>query len=108
MRKLKGNDLKNRIQNKFFIRLGLYVFSDFKTLIIRQIKIDSRYKKKEVSIQDKDLLERYSKNYRGKDHFRKNILPRVKDSDKFKGFAIIDTNNSEIAYLSWIDFNEIY
>ena len=106
IKKLKDRDLINRIQNKFFIRIGLFVSSGIESEI-KPRKIERNYIKKEIQIKDEILLKEYASKYRGQYHYQKNILPRLQQETRFKGFAVIDQITNEIAYLSWIDFKNI-
>lgn len=101
--KIKDKDLINRLQNKFFIKIGLFISSNIEhNSKIR--KLDNNYIKKEVDINDEELLKEYSAKHRGQYHYIKNILPRLQQENRFKGFAVIDLINNKIAYLSWIGF----
>lgn len=53
------------------------------------------------------LLEDYSNNYRSKRHFQNNIRPRILNTKRFAGFSVLDVDKKEIAYLAWIDFDQI-
>src|SRR5690606_12097294 len=97
IKRLKEADIINRIQNKFFIKIGLFYSSEFpEEVAIREI--EPLYYKKQVDINDARLLEEYAIKHRGKEHYSKNILPRLKNNDRFKGFAIIDREENEVAY----------
>jgi len=106
MNMFKGRDLLNRIQNKFFIRIGLFVSSSIRSeLKIR--KLNKNYIKKEIGIGDELLLKGYAMKHRGLNHYQQNIFPRLQQKNRFKGFAVLDKIENEIVYLCWIDFKNI-
>ena len=106
IKKFKDQDIINRIQNKFFIRIGL--FTSLNTNFeIQTRQLDTNYFKKQVDSSDELLLKEYANKHRGKNHYQKNILPRLRNENGFKGFAVIDQKKNKIAYLSWIGFKNI-
>jgi ribosomal protein S18 acetylase RimI-like enzyme len=70
--------------------------------------IDNKYVIKIVSNGDANLLKEYSNKNRLKDHFERNIKPKLKDQKKYIGIAVIDKLKNKLSYLCWISFdNEI-
>tara|TARA_B110000967_G_C18901733_1_gene576028 strand:- start:8007 stop:8615 length:609 start_codon:yes stop_codon:yes gene_type:complete len=106
IKRLRDKDLINRIQNKFFIKIGVFSFSRIEGEgKIR--KIGDNYLKKQIDISDEILLKDYAIKHRGQNHYQKNIFPRLEQKNRFKGFIVLDKIKNEIVYLSWIDFKNI-
>lgn len=61
--------------------------------------IDKKFYIQKLTVDDSDRLKAFYKNYR-------HILPRLKDN-AWVGLAVIDSNNSKIAYISWIIIKNI-
>lgn len=106
MKELLKHNFFYKVKNKLYVELGL--FSLDKVLNKYNDKLlPKNYKIFEAENVDEELLRQYSKKYRSKNHFEKNILPRLKNSNRFKGFVVIDLYTNELAYLSWIDLKKI-
>lgn len=104
--KIKNSDILNRILNKIYIKIGLFVFLEIESQSLDK-EVDSYYVKKILDVDDKILLMDYASKYRSNSHYIKNILPRIEQENRFKAFAVIDELKNEIAYLCWIDFENI-
>ena len=106
LNRLKEKDIINRIQNKLFIRIGLFQTDAISGAATRQ-EIDPIYSKKRMDILDERLLKEYATKHRGQNHYEMNILPRLINPDRFEGFGVIDLEKDEIAYLCWVDYEKI-
>jgi ribosomal protein S18 acetylase RimI-like enzyme len=106
LNRLKEKDIINRIQNKFFIRIGLFKSSNISGSIPSR-EIDNIYAKKQINFLDERLLKEYASKHRGNNHYEENILPRLTNHNRFKAFGVIDMEKDEIAYLCWVDFDKI-
>lgn len=106
IRVLQDKDLKTKILNRLYINIGLFVLPEIIIPVLDRA-IDPRYKIVIVSSEHLDLLKKYAEGNRNKEHYEKNIVTRINENERFKGFAVLDTRENEIAYLSWIDFNKV-
>jgi len=94
----------SKVQNKIYIKIGLFSTNYFTEC---ESEIETKFKPIIVSLNEKELLKEYALNYRSANHYEKNIYPRLEKKERFKGFAVLDTEKNIIVYLSWIDFNYI-
>ena len=95
-----------KLKRKFFYKQNIYSknLEEFKLKTFT--KINQNFRIIEANYIDEKLLHDYSKKYRSKEHFEKNVKTRLKGT-RFKGFAAIDEEEQKIAYLAWIDFDKI-
>ncbi len=86
-----------------FVSIGyIYKLYDFDRL--DSISLDAKYTLRRVNLEDAKELKEFSK-YRLSNHYKKNILPRLKNPTSYTPLAVIDKENDKIVYLAWIVFS---
>ena len=97
-----------KIKRKIYYRQNIYLKNlvEFKSHGFTTT-VKDKFKVVKVNESHIRLLKDYANMYRRKEHYEKNIKPRILESKRFTGIGVLDNNKQKIAYLAWIDFDRI-
>lgn len=96
-----------KIKRKIYYKQNIYLknLAEFKLHSFTTIK--DKFKVVKVNESHVRLLKDYANMYRHKEHYEKNIKPRILESKRFIGIGVLDNNKQKIVYLAWVDFDRI-
>ena len=96
-----------KIKRKVYYKQNIYLKNLVEFKLHGFTTIKDKFKVVKVDESHLRLLKNYANMYRRKDHYEKNIKPRILQGNRFIGIGVLDNNKQKIAYLAWIDLDRI-